>query len=540
MPMMLGTTIRQAHAALQSGCILPSELLQNSLNRAEKLQCLLNASTVILKDQVNQKCVESNERYKKGKPISLLDGLPVAVKDNFCVAGEPTTCGSEMLRNFVPKYNATVVDKTYSAGGVIVAKTNMDEFGMGSGSMDSCFGPVKSIWRSGVKYKLITKDGNANSLHSSKNIGSNLNNNDLNVETDFNEDLGGFIAGGSSGGSATLVASGVAFVALGSDTGGSVRIPGSWSGLVTLKPSYGHVSRHGLIPLVNSLDVPGILARSVEDVAIYYDFLKGHDIYDSTTIQTSHVQKSVLESIENEININHLKVGIPKEYLCEGMSDEVLQTWSEIVDLLESNYIPVGDTSLPHTPYSISCYQVLNPCEVASNMARYDGLEYGLRTQNEDSTESLFANVRHHGFNEAVRGRILAGNYFLLRQHYDRYFLKALKVRRLITDDFKCAFKDYDLLLTPATLCDAPSIKDFTSSDNRTQTAKHDYCTQPVNLAGLPAATVPVKLSSKSLPLSIQIIGRYGKEDEVLALAKFIEEKVKFPKLYLDNDFDCI
>ena len=233
------------------------------------------------------------------------------------------------------------------------------------------------------------------------------------------------------------------------------------------------------------------------------------------------------------MGVSKIKVGIPKEYLCEGMSDEVIQTWSEVADLLENSDIKVGTASLPHTPYSISCYQVLNPCEVASNMARYDGLEYGLRTENNESTESLYANVRHHGFNDVVRGRILAGNYFLLRRNYEKYFLKALKVRRMITEDFQNAFNEYDLLLTPATLCDAPSFSDFMSSDNRTQTAKHDYCTQPVNLAGLPAATVPVKLSSNSLPLSIQIIGRYGREDQVLSLAKFIEDKVQFPSLHV-------
>ena len=531
---MLGSSIRQTHAALQSGSVLSSELIQSSISRAEKLQPILNAATVILKDRTRQSAIESNERYKKGCPLSMLDGLPVVVKDNFCLAGEATTCGSQMLRNFVPKYNATVVEKSFSTGCAVVAKGNMDEFAMGSGSVDSCFGPVKSIWRSGVEYKLLSK--HLNSVHSDKSIGSALNEPEFRAETKLNENVGGFIAGGSSGGSATLVATGVAFAALGSDTGGSVRIPGSWSGLVTLKPTYGHISRYGLIPLVNSLDVPGILARNVEDVAIYYDLLKGRDDKDSTTTNDSKFITSITEVVAQTKELNDLKIGIPKEYLCEGMSEEVLQCWSEIVDMLEADNIYVNRTSLPHTPYSISCYQVLNPCEVASNMARYDGLEYGLRTQKEDSTESLFANVRHHGFNEVVRGRILTGNYFLLRQNYEKYFLKALKVRRLIANDFARAFNKFNILITPATLCDAPSMKDFLSSDNRTQTAKHDYCTQPINLAGLPAATVPVKLSAKSLPLSVQIIGRYGREDEVLSVAKWIEDRVKFPRLYLHEE----
>ena len=528
---MLGSTIRQAHSALQSGVILPSELLQTCLSKAEKLQPVLNAMTVILRDKVSQCSIKSNERYSKGEPLSMIDGIPIVVKDNFCLEGKETTCGSNMLHNFVPNYNATVVEKTYSGGGLIMAKTNMDEFGMGSGSVDSYFGPVKSIWRSGISYKLIPKDSSTTLLESEKDVGSILNRGTV-VNTEYVENSDGYVAGGSSGGSAALVASGVAFAALGSDTGGSVRIPGAWSGLVTLKPSYGHISRHGLIPLVNSLDVPGIFARSVEDVAIYYNILIGHDVLDSTTINRN-IKALPIEELSKNINQSRIKVGIPKEYLCDGMSDEVIQTWGQIADILEENNIQVEITSLPHTPYSISCYQVLNPCEVASNMARYDGLEFGLRTDNNESTESLYANVRHHGFNDVVRGRILAGNYFLLKQNYDKYFLKALKVRRMIAEDFKKSFKDYDLLLTPATLCDAPSIRDFMSSDNRTQTAKHDYCTQPVNLAGLPAATVPVKLSSKSLPLSIQIIGKYGREDQVLSLAKFIEDIVQFPTLRL-------
>ena len=528
---MLGSSIKKAHSALKSGSILPSELLENSISKAEHLQPILNAATVILNDLAKKQAIDSDNRYKVGGPLSMIDGLPIVVKDNFCLAGAPTTCGSKMLQNFIPKYNATVVEKTHEAGGVSLAKSNMDEFGMGSGSVDSCFGPVKSIWRSGIDYKLLTNHNNLNEIHSAQNVGSVLNKNDFHIETNFDDKIGSIIAGGSSGGSASLVASGVAFAALGSDTGGSVRIPGSWSGLVSLKPSYGHISRHGLIPLVNSLDVPGILARSVEDVAIYYDLLKGIDINDSTT--TNIPMSEIHDILKNDINPTSFKIGVPKDYLCDGMTDEVQETWSDIIDLLERNKFNVCQTSLPHTPYSISCYQVLNPCEVASNMARYDGLEYGLRTEKEDSTESLFASVRHYGFNDVVRGRILAGNYFLLRQNYKKYFLRALQVRRKIAEDFENAFKKCNLLVTPATLCDAPSMQDFLSSDNRTQTAKHDYCTQPVNLAGLPAATLPVKLSSRSLPLCIQIIGRYGREDEVLSLAKFIEDTVQFPRMQL-------
>ena len=533
---MLGHSIRQTYTALQTGAFLPSEVLQSSLERLEKLQPLLNAATVILKDRVKFGAAQSDKRYKNGCPVSMLDGLPIAVKDNFCLSGELTTCGSRMLRNFVPKYNATVVEKTCSAGGVVVAKTNMDEFGMGSGCVDSCFGAVKSIWRSGIKYKLVDKTNSRNNLESQYSIGSSLNADNFEAETDLDENMGSVIAGGSSGGSATLVASGVVFAALGSDTGGSVRIPGSWSGLATLKPTYGHISRHGLIPLVNSLDVPGILARNVEDVVIYYDLLKGRDNKDSTTINAKSYDTEttkLMTEYSKSKNLNGIKVGIPKEYACEGMSSEVVQSWSEVADMLENEKVRVEMTSLPHTCYSISCYQVLNPCEVASNMARYDGLEYGLRTEKEDSTESLFANVRHNGFNEVVRGRILAGNYFLLRQNYEKYFLKALKVRRLIADDFQKVFNDVDVLLTPSTLCDAPFLGDFLSSDNRTQTSKHDYCTQPVNLAGLPAATVPVKLSNRSLPLSVQIIGRHGREDQVLSVAKWIEDRVHFPKVFL-------
>ena len=386
---------------------------------------------------------------------------------------------------------------------------------MGSGSIDSIFGPVKSLWRSGVvNYEIESVPF--------------LNNSDFKVETNALKEGDFCIAGGSSGGSAMAVSSGICFAALGSDTGGSLRIPGAWSGLPTLKPSYGLLSRHGLIPLVNSLDVPGIFARNIDDLLTYLNVLKGVDDLDSTSVD--------LEISDNlEKDVSKMVIGIPQEYFCEGMTQEVIETWSQVTDYLENEGIKVVPVSLPHTKYSITCYQVLNPCEVASNMSRYDGIEFGHRTDEMSSTEALFANVRHSGFNDVVKGRILAGNYFLLREHYGEYFEQALKVRRLIHQDFQNAFQNVDLLLTPVTLSDAPLFSDFSKSDNRTQTAKFDYCTQPVNLAGVPAASLPVKFSQKSLPLSLQIIGAYGEDIKVLSLCKWLEERLGFsqPKLNL-------
>jgi len=518
---MLGTTIREAHAAFSKGLLTPSHMTRMALKRVKRLQPTLNAAT----ETLDERAVKSLENDLSEAPLR---GIPVAVKDNFCLAG--TTCGSKMLRPFKPTYNATVVRRTDESGAVVVAKSNLDEFGMGSGCVDSCFGPSKSVWRSGMGYQLRNSVGEARSA---------LNNTSFSAKTCLDR-TDGFVAGGSSGGSASLVAAGAVCVALGSDTGGSVRIPAAWSGIVGLKPSYGRLSRHGLIPLVNSLDVPGIMGRCVDDVAIYFDALKGFDAKDSTSLSDDDVnyikQSQQTSGVTKEPR--EMAVGIPQEYFCEDMSDEVVQAWSDVADVLENEGVRVKRVSLPHTKHSITCYQVLNPCEVASNMARYDGIQYGLRTDNSVSTEALFADVRHHGFNEVVRGRILAGNYFLLREHYDEYFLQALRVRRLITQDFERAFEEVDMLLTPTTLTEAPSFKDFTSADNRTQTAKHDYCTQPVNMAGVPALSLPVKLSSNSLPLSVQLIGPYLGDEAVLAMAQFIEKKVDFPRLHLDHGDD--
>ncbi|KAL1137680.1 hypothetical protein AAG570_009376, partial [Ranatra chinensis] len=423
-----------------------------------------------------------------GQPKSLLDGIPLAVKDNFCAEGITTTCGSSMLKHFVPTYTATVVERLLDAGALLIGKCNLDEFAMGSGTVDSIHGPTKNIWNSNIRYTRI--------------------------------------AGGSSGGCAVAVASGSCFVALGSDTGGSTRNPASYCGVVGLKPTYSSVSRYGLIPLVNSMDVPGILTRTVEDAAIVYNIISGPDIKDSTTVPGI---KKV--SLTPEYNPQKIKIGIPLEYFCEGISDEVIETCELVMHILKQGGADLSMVSLPHTGYSVACYSVLNQCEVASNMARYDGLRYGYRANECTSTNKLYSETRKGGFNYVVRGRILAGNFFLLQKNYQQYFEKALQVRRLISNDFKRAWEKVDILLTPTTPSEAPLFDEFLKLDNRAQCSIQDYCTQPANMAGCPAVSLPIKLSKNGMPLSIQLMAPNYNEQGLLSIAQWIEHQVCFPTL---------
>lgn len=395
-----------------------------------------------------------------------------------------------MLKDFVPTYNATVYQRLENAGAILAGKTNMDEFGMGSGSVDSIFGATKNIW---------SKDLNNPS-----------------------------IAGGSSGGSAVAVASGLCSAALGSDTGGSTRNPASYCGVVGFKPTYGLLSRHGLIPLVNSMDVPGIITKTIDDCVDIFNTIAGPDPFDSTTVKKPF--KSI--ALPSDVNVKKLKIGIPKEYNCEGLSTEVLEIWTKIADILEDSGAEVQQISMPYTSSSIFVYSILNQCEVSSNMSRYDGIQYGHRADDESSAEQLYGKTRAEGFNNVVKNRILTGNYFLLRKNYENYFLKALKVRRLISEDFVNAFSTVDLLLTPTTLSDAPLLCDFTQNNNRDQCAVQDFCTQPANMAGVPAISIPIKLSSNGLPLSLQLMGPNFSEEKLLTVAKFIENSVDFISVY--------
>lgn len=499
---MLNLSIREVSVALREGRISSAELCRKCLNRIKKTHHL-NAYITVSEELAIKQAQEAESRFHRGVHKGPLDGIPFAVKDNFCTKNIKTTCASKILKAYSAPYDATVVQKLLDQGAVLIGKTNMDEFAMGSGSTDGAFGPVRNPWSYSSPYRELTG-------------------------SDPNSDW--VIAGGSSGGSAAAVASLTSFLALGSDTGGSTRNPGALCGVVALKPTYGLVSRHGLIPLVNSMDVPGIMTRSVNDAATVLGILQGLDVKDSTTVQNP----ASLSDLPEDFNVKNICVGIPREYHAPGLSQEVLAQWGRVADMFEQAGARVEQVSLPHTQHSIVCYHVLCCAEVASNMARFDGLEYGLRSGVDSSTEAMYATTRHEGFNDVVRGRILSGNFFLLRQNYERYFQKAQQVRRLIAEDFEQVFRSgVDVLLTPTTLGDAARYSDFTQEDNRTRSAQEDVFTQPVNMAGLPAVSVPTTLSSRGLPIGLQLISPPFQDKKLLAVAQWVEQRVGFP--YFSN-----
>ncbi|XP_067673920.1 glutamyl-tRNA(Gln) amidotransferase subunit A, mitochondrial-like [Haliotis asinina] len=517
---MLSLTIREILTHLKDGRISAKELCEKCLERsrhAQELNFLIKETTELAQTSA----ADSDKRLNKKLPLRNLEGVPMVFKDNFCTKGIPTTCGSHMLFNFSPPYNATMVERAASAGAVIIGKSNMDEFAMGSATVDSVAGPTINPWR----YKFRKRHGKKQ-----PDRGDDQSKHPDHVTSSSSPDW--FIAGGSSGGSAVSVAVGACYAAFGSDTGGSTRNPASYCGVVGLKPTYGLLSRHGLIPLVNSMDVPGILTRTVEDAATVLNVVAGHDTHDSTTVP-DHFHSV---SLSSEFSVKGLHVGVPKEYFAPGTSPDVVLAWQRAADMFEKGGARVTEVSLPHTQYSIICYNVLCYCEVASNMARYDGIQYGLRAPVDNSTEELYAQSRRDGFNYVVRSRILNGNWFLLKRNYEDYFIKAQRVRRLISEDFQKVFASgVDVLLTPTTVADAPLYSDFICEDNRTRTEQHDVYTQSANIAGVAAVNVPACLSTKGLPIGLQFIGNHFQEQKLLSVAQWFEQQVNFPSLNLDH-----
>lgn len=466
-----------------------------------------------------------------------------------------------MLEDFVPTYDSSVCRKlTQDSGAVLMGKTNMDEFAMGSGSVDSIFGPCVNPWNSGLPFS--HKDGD-----------------DATGDNSLIDDW--YICGGSSGGSAAAVASGAVFAAIGSDTGGSTRHPAALVGVVGFKPSYGLISRHGLIALSHSMDTPGIMSRFVEDAALVFNQLKGEDELDSTTARNIRTGDFV-----TDLDLKKVTIGIPKEYEdAPGLSPEVCHLFKGTCDKLRRAGVTLKNVSLPHTKYCSPCYLVLNSAEVASNFACYDGIQFGLRTTGSEasSAEELYTSIRSKGFGENVKSRLESGNFFLLKKNYDEYLSQAFRVRRLICEDFKRVFKKrsshhnsrkggkdevyysrdeeknqhdsmrvdldvnciqhkitthdserVDLLLTPVTLSPAIRFSEWMKKDgdNQESAIREDLLTQGANLSGIPAVTIPVGLSeSEGLPISIQIMGNRFHDNFVLSAAHQLELLINFTPL---------
>ena len=424
--------------------------------------------------------IEKAKKFDDKPNLKLkLPGIPIAVKDLFCTYGVKTTAGSKILNNFIPMYESTVTQNIWDQGGILLGKLNCDEFAMGSSNETSFFG---------------------------------------NVQNPIEENL---VPGGSSGGSSSAVAANLTPVTIGTDTGGSIRQPASFTGTVGLKPTYGSCSRYGIVAFASSLDQAGPMSKNVKDASILLEVISSFDKKDSTSIDFKRNQYS--QELTN--NIKGKKIGIPKEYRVEGMPQEIENLWKKGIDYVKECGAEVIDISLPHTNYALSTYYIVAPAEASSNLARYDGVKYGFRSKGENLI-NMYEKTRSEGFGEEVKRRIMIGTYVLSSGYYDAYYLKAQKVRQLIKKDFDEAYKTVDAILTPSTPNSAFKIGEKTNDP--VSMYLNDIFTVPVNLAGLPGISIPAGLDKKGYPLGLQIIGKPFDEQSVLNIAFSIEEKINF------------
>ncbi len=440
----------------------------------------IHAFIRVEKESVKRQCSGLEGRRGEGR----LWGVPIAVKNNICVKGELTTCASRILDGFRPPYNATVIEKLFAEGALLFPGANMDEFAFGSSCETSYYGPTKNPW-------------------------------DLSR-----------IPGGSSGGSAAAVASGEVVAALGSDTGGSIRQPAALCGVVGFKPTYGRVSRYGLIAFASSLDQIGPITRNVSDCALLLEVISGHDEKDSTSVDRGVPRYS--ESLFKEIS--GMTIGIPKEYFSEGIDEDVERKVRDAIDVFEGLGAKTVDISLPHTRYAVSCYYIIAPAEASSNLARYDGVHYGYRSPNADDIIEMYINSRNEGFGAEAKRRILLGTYSLSSGYYEAYYLKALKVRTKIAEDFHKAFKSCDCILTPTSPTTAFRVGERV--DDPLKMYLSDVFTIPANLAGLPAISVPCGMGEDGLPVGLQLMAPPFGEDAIIKAAHAFERSTEYHKAF--------
>jgi len=476
-------TLCQIIEKIKSKEISCEEVTKSFVNRADKSKKL----NCFIEDTFDQALKKSKDQDNKFESDKKLFGAPIAVKDLFCTKGVQTTASSKMLKGFKPEYESTVTSKLWNEGGNLLGKLNCDEYAMGSSNETSYFGNVINPYK---------------------------NDKDL-------------VPGGSSGGSASAVAACLTSATVGTDTGGSIRQPASFTGTVGLKPTYGRCSRWGIVAFASSLDQAGPMTKDVKDSALLLEVIAGHDNKDSTSAQNK------VEPFSQKLkkDIKGLKVGIPKEYKVDGISKEILNLWEKGIEVVKSLGCEIKEISLPHTKYALPTYYIIAPAEASSNLARYDGVRYGFRAEGKDLIE-MYENTRSLGFGDEVKRRILIGTYVLSSGYYDAYYLKAQRVRRLIKNDFDEAFKNVDTILTPTTPSSAFAIGE--NIDDPIAMYLNDVLTVPANLAGLPAISIPAGYDQNNLPLGLQLIGKPFDEQTVLNNAFAIEQSINFKPNYKD------
>ncbi|MBR71012.1 MAG: Asp-tRNA(Asn)/Glu-tRNA(Gln) amidotransferase GatCAB subunit A [SAR116 cluster bacterium] len=478
---LLSLSAVEARAALDAGEVSAPELTGAYLAAIEETGAL-NNYVAVTADKAMEMAEASQARIKAGE-AGLIEGIPVGVKDLFCTAGVASTACSKILEGFTPTYESTVTANLWREGGVMLGKINCDEFAMGSANETSAFGPAVNPWQAA--------DG---------------------------ADL---VPGGSSGGSASAVAARSALLATGTDTGGSIRQPAAFCGVVGMKPTYGRCSRWGIVAFASSLDQAGPFSRTVADNALMMQAMASHDLKDSTSADTP--LPDLMAALDK--GVKGMKIGVPSEYVMDGMDSEVVALWEKGQAWLRDAGAELVEISLPHTKYALPAYYIIAPAEASSNLARYDGVRYGLRVE-ADSLDDMYGETRAAGFGDEVQRRIMIGTYVLSAGYYDAYYLKAQKVRRLIKQDFDTAYETVDAILTPATPTAAFPVG--RKVDDPVTNFLNDVFTVPANLAGLPGMAVPAGLNAEGLPLGLQILGRPFDEATLYSIGRVIEDAAAF------------
>ena len=477
-------TIKQARGLLQKGDTSPRELLEALLTRIEAVDEKVKAYVTVTADEAREMADKANKTVTQGEKgvMDPLEGVPLGIKDNMCTKGVRTTCSSKMLENFVPPYESTATQKLWDSGAVLLGKLNMDEFAMGSSTEHSAFFRTCNPWH---------------------------------LER---------VTGGSSGGSAAAVASDMCLGALGSDTGGSIRQPAAFCSVVGLKPTYGRVSRYGLVAFASSLDQIGPITKTVEDSAILLNAISGHDPRDSTSSpeETPDFTRSIGKDIKG------LKIGVPSEYFIDGMLPEVEKITRNAIKQLESLGAEIIEVTLPHTDYAVPAYYIIAPSEASSNLARYDGVKYGFRAEGAADLMDMYMKSRSQGFGAEVKRRIMLGTYALSSGYYDAYYLKAQQARTLIKKDFDDAFKTVDVIASPT--CPETAFLAGEKTSDPMKMYLSDIFTISANLAGNPGISVPCGFTGEGLPVGLQLIGKNFDEATVLRAAHAYEQSTDWHK----------